>query len=146
MEIDHFDPREKKKNIHSYKNLFLATRHCNGAKDETWPTKKEMRDGIRFLNCCEEQDYGVHIFENPDSHELIGASPAGIFQIEICDLNAPHLVKERQRRAELIRLLEGKNLLFQLRCNRLTPDFIALIKLLREQVDNLIPEIPALLS
>ena len=32
MEVDHFDPRQKKDVIQNYKNLLLATRHCKGAK------------------------------------------------------------------------------------------------------------------
>ena len=37
MEIDHFDPRLKNKFIQRYDNLFLSTRHCNGAKAQVWP-------------------------------------------------------------------------------------------------------------
>jgi hypothetical protein len=49
---------------------------------------------MRLLNPCKETDYGEHIFEDPATGELKGASPPGCTQIRICDLNAPHLVEE----------------------------------------------------
>lgn len=105
MEVDHFNP--KGRNRHSYKNFLPSTRHCNGAKSQTWPTKAEQRLGLRFLNPFHEQDYGLHIFEDPTTHELVGATPAGRFQIEMCDLNAPHLMRERRDRAEIRNILEN---------------------------------------
>ena len=72
MEIDHFDPRKKEDFIQQYENLFLAKRHCNGAKSKFWPSGAEQALGLRYLNPCREQDYGVHIFE--DSQD---ASPGG---------------------------------------------------------------------
>src|SRR5947209_19033924 len=44
MEVDHFRPKGKHRN--AYTNLFPASRHCNGAKAQTWPTKSERRSGI----------------------------------------------------------------------------------------------------
>ncbi|MCL2877105.1 MAG: HNH endonuclease [Betaproteobacteria bacterium] len=108
IEIDHFNPQQKKDRIQNYQNLFLADRSCNGKKDDNWPSKEDTRKGLRFLNCCEEQDYGVHIFEDTVTHELIGVTPAAVYHIETIDLNAPHLVGERQRRAEIRKLLKKK--------------------------------------
>lgn len=99
MEVDHFQPKGKRR--HHYSNFLPATRHCNGAKSQTWPTAADWRAGIRFLDPTVEQDYGVHMFEDPITHHLVGATPAGRFQILICDLNAPHLVRERRDRAEI---------------------------------------------
>jgi len=56
MEIDHFNPHLKGKLIQQYANLFLATRHCNAAKGDAWPTRAEQRLGLRFLNPCVELD------------------------------------------------------------------------------------------
>jgi hypothetical protein len=106
MEVDHFNPRKKKRDIQEYSNLFLSTRHCNGAKRDRWPKGKDRDRGIRFLDCCREVDYGKHIFEDPDTHEVVGVTPAGIYHVRNCDLNAPHLVQERKERAELRRLLD----------------------------------------
>lgn len=108
MEVDHFNPRKKKDSIQQYENLFLATRHCNGSKRDRWPTNKDRQLGIRFLNCCKEVDYGVHIFEDPDSHEVVGVTPAGKYHVRNCDLNAPHLIAERAERAELRHILESR--------------------------------------
>ena len=108
MDIDHFNPRKKMDPIQQYGNLFLATRHCNGAKRDRWPTGQDRQAGIRFINCCEEMDYGVHIFEDPDTHEVVGVTPAGKYHVRNCDLNAPHLLEERTERARLRRLIQDQ--------------------------------------
>ena len=105
MEVDHFNPTLPNRLRHHYSNLFLATRHCNGAKARNWPTSAQLKKGIRFLDCCQEQDYGAHIFENPETHRVYGVSPAGRYQVRMCDLNAPHFVHERRQRAELNKIL-----------------------------------------
>jgi hypothetical protein len=108
MEVDHFNPHKKKDSIQQYTNLFLATRHCNGAKRDRWPTNTERQQGARFLNCCDETDYDEHILEDPDTHEVVGVTPEGKYHVRNCDLNAPHLVEERAERARLWRLLEAQ--------------------------------------
>ena len=105
IEVDHFNPNLKGLRRHEYTNLFPATRHSNGAKSDLWPSGKLKRMGVRFLNPTKEQDYGVHIFEDAVTHELVGASPAGRYHIRCCDLNAPHLVQERRDRAQLSKIL-----------------------------------------
>jgi len=72
MEVDHFDPRKKLDEIQKYPNLFLATRHCNGAKRDRWPNNHERKLGVRFLNCCSEVDYGIHIFEDQTPMNSLG--------------------------------------------------------------------------
>lgn len=100
LEVDHFDPRKKKSLIQDYDNLFPASRHCNGKKSDTWPSKLELAAGCRFLNPCEEMDYGEQIVENPQTHELVGLTPAAKWHIRVCGLNADHLIQERRRRTE----------------------------------------------
>lgn len=102
MDVDHFDPREKENAIQRYANLFLADRRCNRSKSDDWPDADENRHGIRFLNCCEEQDYNECIFEDPQTHELIGTTPAAIYHIETIDLNAPELIEQRKKRSEYL--------------------------------------------
>jgi hypothetical protein len=140
MEIDHFDPRLKGKFIQRYDNLFLATRHCNGAKGDTWPTRAEQALGLRFLNPCAEQDYGKHIFEDEATHRLVGATPAGRFHIRMLDLNADHLVAERRERTEIRRLLTKTA--FTLRQGRSVEETADLAAALKKQVEQMIPELP----
>jgi hypothetical protein len=109
MEVDHFNPNKKGDLIQDYKNLFLATRHCNGAKWDRWPSNKDRALGIRFLNCCEETDYGIHIFEDPDNHDVVGVTPQGKYHVRNCHLNARHLVEERALRAKLWEILKNKS-------------------------------------
>ena len=79
MEVDHFDPRKKNDPIQQYSNLMLSSRHCNGAKSSFWPSESQGQRGLRLLNPCEEPDYGVHVFEDASTNELVGASPTGEF-------------------------------------------------------------------
>src|SRR5687768_7909179 len=58
MEVDHFDPRKKQDRIQEYENLFPASRLSNATK-KRWPNAAEERAGMRYLNPCKEQDYGV---------------------------------------------------------------------------------------
>jgi hypothetical protein len=143
MDVDHFDFRCKKDVNQDYNNLFLATRHCNGAK---WarPTAKERAAGLRFLNPCKEMDYGVHIFEDPVTHQLVGTTAVGKYHIRCCDLNAEHLVRERSDRAEIHALLETKRVTFQHpgSFDRASEE----IRLLMQQVEKMIPEFPYLPS
>lgn len=104
MEVDHFDPTLKKAARHAYQNLMLATAHCNNFKRKKWPHAALRRANIRFLNPTLEQDYGVHIFENPETHELVGATPAGHYHIDMLDLNNETFLFERRNRAEFLKL------------------------------------------
>lgn len=107
MEIDHFNPKLKGRARHSYKNLLLACRICNSSKSDIWPTADQRRRDIRFINPCGEMDYGVHIFEDPETHELVGETPAGKFQIDICDLNNETFIHERKARSLLLASLKS---------------------------------------
>jgi hypothetical protein len=141
MDIDHFDPRQKKEFIQKYENLFWATRHCNGAKWTFWPSAKDQAAGLRYLNPCREQDYGEHIFEDPQTHRLVGVTPAGKYHIRMCDLNADHFVTERRERAEIWELLRDSMTLKRNQMPELTADMAAA---LRKQAEQMIPEFPHL--
>jgi hypothetical protein len=140
LEVDHFDPRRKKDLIQDYRNLFPASRHCNGKKSNTWPSRAEEAAGCRFLNPCEEVDYGEQVFEDPVTHRLVGTTPAAVWHIRVCGLNADHLVYERKRRAghwktinrKAVRRIKGNH-----------HDVAELITKFREEVELMIPEIPA---
>jgi hypothetical protein len=141
LEVDHFDPRRKKDLIQSYDNLFPASRHCNGKKSDTWPTKAEFAAGCRFLNPCEEMDYGEQIFEVPGTHRLVGTTPAAVWHIRVCGLNADHLVNERRKRAEY-RATLNKTGVIRIKGNH--EDVAKLIEQFRAEVETMIPEIASI--
>lgn len=138
MEIDHFNPKLGGSARHRYRNLMWSTRLCNNAKSDYWPTSEERKTGVRFLNPCEEWDYGVHIFEDPVTHELVGRTPAGKFHVKILRLNQETFIWERRERAKLIQHLSD------IRIFRGTPysEILALIKEIKEGLEIRIPLIP----
>jgi hypothetical protein len=138
MEIDHFDPRLKDEFLQPYDNLFLASRHCNGAKSSVWPSRLEQSLGLRYLNPCREQDYGEHIFEDPRTHLLAGVTPAGRYHVRMCDLNADHLVAERRERAEIWKLLRTA---FTVKRHQTPEAATELAEALRKQAEQMIPEL-----
>lgn len=141
IQIDHHDPRLKKELIQDYENLFLASAHCNGAKSDTWPTVQQRQKGIRFLNCCKECDYGSVIFENAETHLLVGSTPAARYHIEILDLNAPHLIAERSERSRLRNLIEKEPVIAK--TNSDAEQFIPkLLGELHACLEKMIPPIP----
>jgi len=137
MEVDHHDPTIREFERNRYENLYLSTRHCNNKKRKNWPTPALKKLGIRFLDCCKEQDYGVHIFEDLKTHLLVGATPAGIYHIRMCDLNAPHFVRERQTRSEFIQLLTNTPAIVRSRS-----DTKAILDQLNPFIRDMIPPIP----
>lgn len=139
MEVDHFNPRLPNSLRHRYTNLFLATRHCNGAKGENWPSEAQLNKGIHFLDCCQEQDYGVHIFENAETHRVYGVSPPGRYHVRMCDLNAPHLVRERRQRFELNRILTSSPAIIRDLGRAL--ELVNLLRLLKDIGGKMIPPI-----
>jgi hypothetical protein len=104
MEVDHHDASLPTRLRNNYNNLFLASRHCNNAKRDR-PTRKEKRQGKRFLNPCKELDYDYQIFEDPRDNHVWGTTPQALYHIIYCDLNAPHLRRERGRRAAIKKVL-----------------------------------------
>jgi hypothetical protein len=137
MEIDHFDPTIHGRKRNRYDNLFLSSRHCNNKKQGNWPTKSQQLQGIRFLNCCKELDYGRCIFEDAATHRVFGTTPAARYHVRILDLNAPHFVEERAERAHY------RTLLYKARKRvRDAMAAIEVFQILRHQVEFLIPPIP----
>ena len=137
LEVDHFDPRLKKELVQDYNNPFPASRHCNGKKSDTWPNKEELASGCRFLNPCEEVDYGEQVFEDSVTHRLMGTTRAAVWHIRVCGLNADHLVYERRRRAEHWTQIKRTAILVKGNHEKVGE----LIKKFREEVELMIPEI-----
>jgi len=144
MEVDHFNPTLTHPSRNRHDNLIAASRHCNGAKSELWPSTELQKKGVRFLNPYIENDYGVHIFENLETGELIGVSPPGRWQIEMLDLNADHLVRKRLDRTKLSK--ELKRCAFSSGADRSNQVFEALTELLptvhETMYKKMIPPIP----
>ncbi len=100
MQVDHFDPRQKKNSLQAYTNLYLSDAGCNNRKGDHWPRREDERRGVRFLDCCREQDYGSEIFEDPATHFLVGTTPAARYHILTIGLNRLELVEIRRKSAE----------------------------------------------
>jgi len=141
MEVDHFNPRLPGRLRNQYRNLYLATRHCNNSKGQHWPTAAQIRQGIRFLDCCREWDYGEHIFEDPATHRVQGVTRAGRYHVRMCDLNAPQFVAERRIRSQLRVVLTSSPAIIRDLAKGL--EVINLVELLDEIADRLILAIPA---
>ena len=103
LHVDHFNPKLKSKS--PYENLFPAYGPCNKAKGESWPVKSQLDKGLRFLNPCEEDDYGVQIFEDPDTHKLVPANQAASYHIDTLDLDCA--LEQRKQRALIQRILDS---------------------------------------
>jgi hypothetical protein len=139
MEVDHFNPRLPQRLRHQYTNLYLASRHCNNSKRQSWPTAAQISQGIRFLDCCREQDYDQYIFEDAVDHRVYGVTPAGKYHVRMCDLNAPHLIRERKIRAGLRVILSSSPAIIRRLEKNL--ELSNLLKLLTDIADRLIPPI-----
>jgi hypothetical protein len=87
-------------------------------------------------------DYGIHLFEDPQTHNLVGVTPAGRYHIIACDLNADHLVTERRERSLLRDLLIRTSVIVKPTAN--LASLHANLKLLRSIVERMIPPIPPL--
>lgn len=107
IHIDHFDPTLKGRRRHAYKNLFPSAASCNIKKSDNWPSKTELELGMRFLNPCEEHDYGEHIYEEPETGYLVATTSAGFYHIVHMGLNDSHFVRNRLERTHLIERLEA---------------------------------------
>ena len=138
MQVDHFNPTLKKLARHSYANLHLSSSHCNRHKSDYWPSVAERRRGIYLIDPCAEQDYGKHIFEDPETFQLIGVTPAGRYHIDILDLNAPTFVDERRHRAEIAKRCSSPMLFKKGGWSKMMKDIEAVLP----YVDALIPYIP----
>jgi hypothetical protein len=141
MAVDHFDPRKKKDKVQSYDNLMPATSHCNHVKRATWPSDEDLALGMRFIDPSKEDDYGVQIFEDPRTFELVATTPAGWYHIENCGLNAQSLINKRRDRAVWRKVIEAGN--------AMPPEVLSYDKviddsrgLLQATVDDKIPPIP----
>lgn len=141
LEVDHFDASKKTDVIQSYDNLFPSSRICNGAKSAK-PTKKEIREGKRFLNPCSEWDYNEQIREDPTSCELQGLTKAAKYHIEHLDLNHPHFLNLRKERKKIGRMY--RDLAIQMKEGQCFEEFQDVLRHLRKELELAIPTIESI--
>lgn len=142
MEIDHHNPKLKGRRKHAYSNLFPACRVCNLAKSDTWPDKEMLRKGFRFLNPCKEMDYRHQIFEDPDTHKLVGTTRAARWHIRKLSLNCSKFVIERQRRSWFIMSINSSaNTLWRATLGE-EQEALARSRAMSDMLETFIPEIP----
>jgi hypothetical protein len=143
LHVEHHNPKLPRAERNRYKNLFLSVTHCNLKKGKWWPTTEQYDRGFRLLNPCEEPDYGHHIFEDPTTFELWGATLEGKTHIHKLGLNAPHLVEERMARFILRRSIKKGH--FQVP-DSITPEeasqALEACKISRGRVDYMIEDFP----
>jgi len=142
MEVDHFNPRLKKRPKQSYSNLFLASRTCNGIKGESWPSAEDRKAGLRLLNPCKETEFPDHIVEDPDTGKLKGLTPAGKWHIRIMGLNDTVFVQHRIKRRQLRTLYRKSDGFIMLKQNADLAACADELHALADQVEKMIMDIP----
>ncbi|MGH8019854.1 MAG: hypothetical protein ACREIA_16565 [Opitutaceae bacterium] len=139
MNVDHFDP--SKKRVCFYENLYPACSLCNNAKGDAWPSPEDQELGARFLDPCRESDYGYQIFENPETHELVGTTTAARYHIDMLDLNNEALVAQRRERTAWISVVNSP--VIELRSSpEHDTECLRLLQVAREHAERKIPSIP----
>ncbi len=112
-------------------------------KSDTWPNKAESDLGMRYLNPCEEIDYGNHIFEDPETGYLVATSTAGFYHIVNMGLNDSHFVDNRKERTEFLMRLEADFLILD--NSKADPEEVESAKrifdTITQAVENSIPKI-----
>ena len=142
MCVDHVNPTLAGRKKHVYTNLVPAVSQCNGKKLANWPTKDDRKNGIRFLDPCSEQDYGEHLFEDPETHELVAASAAGQYHIDMLDLNAETFVWERKARADFALLSGSGAKQFSGTFSQIKSKVVGMMDIVANSFDFFIPPIP----
>lgn len=142
MDIDHHNPTLPSGLRNRYENLHLASRHCNGSKSDEWPDAELRAEGIHFIDPCKEGDYGYHIFEDPETFRLWGATNAGRYHIRMLDLNAPHLVRERQRRHFLRGLWKKRGIVTYKGRSSEMPEVLKGLRAMKNEIEKMIHDIP----
>lgn len=143
MHVDHINPRLKEPARHRYANLAPACAQCNGKKSANWPSSEQIKARKRFLDPCAEQDYGKHIFEDPETGELIGATKEGRYHIDMLDLNAETFVWERRFRAAYRKAGRDTQMTVKGSFGEVSTMQHTINEIVRGSIDILIPPIPA---
>jgi len=144
MEVDHHNPTLRASQLHRYGNLYPAFSLCNNSKRKVWPKKADLKKRRRYIDCCIEQDYGVHFYEDRPSGELLPVTPEGVYHIENCDLNNDWLKKKRLDRTEDKQILTVLRSLSKSANPKERADACKSLAAMEARVERNIPEIPLL--
>jgi hypothetical protein len=144
FKIDHHFPTSKGGAWTVYDNLFLSCDRCNHHKHDWWPRPEEQKQGVRFLNCCQEIDYGALLFEN-ERGEIVckDNEAAAIYHRRILKLNRPELVRLRLKRRRILEKIEETFFQSDTKFDEASRKiFLVRIELLKGLLEDLIPKIP----
>jgi hypothetical protein len=141
--IDHLKPRSKGGCVNAYANLYWSRFPCNHFKGNHWPTAAQRRQGQRFADPCQEQDYGVHFVEN-ESGELAPQTPCGAYHVTALRLNRPRLTHPRllrnakqQHLAEVLALQQELERAVAMRSGAEAEDRQRLLTFMRREIESL---------
>lgn len=138
---DHFRPRSKGGLVNDYANLYWACIGCNRFKGDTWPTELESRQGRRFADPCNEQDYGIHFVEDHNGR-LVHRTPCGEYHVLRLRLNRPSRAARRRERNEVLdRLREALDLMQELDLEIRDADERGLVRHIRREAEALQTEL-----
>ena len=105
LSIDHFRPLSDGGD-ESDDNLVYSCIRCNQHKGALRPDHSDAGQSNRLLHPLRD-DLSLHIQEDPNTGQLDGLTPQGLFHIQALRLNRPPLVAHRLR-TQLIQLLEAR--------------------------------------
>jgi hypothetical protein len=105
--VDHFRPKAKFRKLRLlYHNLYYACNFCNTMKGETWPSRREQKDGYRFVDACQEDPYVIH-FRPTEDGILASLTRAGEYTLKHLRLNRTQLCQHRKRLIDARKSLES---------------------------------------
>ena len=93
FELDHFRPKSKFPHLRrDFHNLYWSCSVCNGNKWNWWPSPERERQGIRFVDFCQDN---FHDHFRISRGFWIPLSDAAKYTEQIIKLNSPHLIAKR---------------------------------------------------
>jgi uncharacterized protein (TIGR02646 family) len=94
FELDHFRPKSLYPDlVCDFYNLYYSCRPCNKIKHDAWPTAESQKNGIRFVDFCED-DFDAQ-FRETVGGEWEGLTVSARYTIESLRLNRRHLIEIR---------------------------------------------------
>jgi len=99
--VDHFQPKRRFPQLTlTYTNLYYACGLCNTFKGDYWPSSKQLKSGLRFVDPCQEDPYGTHfdVVEQDGSLQIL--TDVGRYTVVHVRLDRNQLRKHRRREIE----------------------------------------------
>ena len=104
FDVEHFRPKSIprfRKLALVYTNLYYSCNRCNDFKGTKWPSPKQVKRGIGFIDPC--KDSLTRHFRDRGDGCLDHFTPSGEFMVKQICLNREPLVLLRNRRREALR-------------------------------------------